>query len=77
MEEVERRYILRVLEAVGGNKTPAAQVLGLDRKTLYRKLERYGVLPLLLRLRPAVLERDGAVEDQRSRLGVDLDPTQK
>jgi two-component system response regulator AtoC len=41
MEEVERRYILRVLEAVGGNKTLAAQVLGFDRKTLYRKLERY------------------------------------
>ena len=42
LEEVERRYILRVLEAVGGNKTLAAQVLGLDRKTLYRKLEHYG-----------------------------------
>jgi two-component system response regulator HydG len=42
LEEVERRYILRVMEAVGGNKTVAAQVLGLDRTTLYRKLERYG-----------------------------------
>jgi two-component system, NtrC family, response regulator AtoC len=31
---------LRVLEAVGGNKTLAAQVLGFDRRTLYRKLER-------------------------------------
>jgi len=41
LEEVERRYILRVLEAVGGNKTLAAHKLGLDRKTLYRKLERY------------------------------------
>ncbi len=41
LEEVERRYILRVLEAVGGNKTKAAEVLGLDRKTLYRKLDRY------------------------------------
>jgi two-component system response regulator HydG len=40
MEEIERRYILRVLEAVGGNKTLAAQVLGFDRRTLYRKLER-------------------------------------
>ena len=40
MEEVERRYIMRVLEAVGGNKTLAAQVLGFDRRTLYRKLER-------------------------------------
>ncbi len=43
LEEVERRYILRVLEALGGNKTLTAQTLGLDRKTLYRKLERYGV----------------------------------
>ena len=40
MEEVERRYILKVLESVGGNKTLAAQVLGFDRRTLYRKLER-------------------------------------
>jgi len=39
MEEVERRYIRRVLEAVDGNKTLAARILGLDRKTLYRKLE--------------------------------------
>jgi two-component system response regulator HydG len=43
MEEVERRYVLRVLAAVGGNKTLAARVLGYDRKTLYRRLERYGV----------------------------------
>ena len=42
LEEVERRYILRVMEAVGGNKTYAAQVLGVGRKTLYRKLEQYG-----------------------------------
>jgi two-component system response regulator HydG len=40
MEEFERRYILKVLDAVGGNKTMAAQVLGLDRRTLYRRLER-------------------------------------
>jgi two-component system response regulator AtoC len=40
MDEVERRYIAKVLEAVGGNKTLAAQVLGFDRRTLYRKLER-------------------------------------
>ena len=40
MDEVERRHIAKVLEAVGGNKTLAAQVLGFDRRTLYRKLER-------------------------------------
>ena len=42
LEEVERRYILHALEAVGGNRTLAAQTLGLDRKTLYRKLKAYG-----------------------------------
>jgi transcriptional regulator with PAS, ATPase and Fis domain len=41
MEEVERRYIQRVMEAVGQNKTQAAKTLGFDRTTLYRKLERY------------------------------------
>jgi len=45
MDEVERRYVLRVLDAVGGNKSLAAQVLGFDRKTLYRKLERSGPPP--------------------------------
>jgi DNA-binding NtrC family response regulator len=42
LDEVERRYILRVMETVHGNKALASRVLGLDRKTLYRKLERYG-----------------------------------
>jgi two-component system response regulator HydG len=41
LDEMERRYILRVLRAVGNNKKLASQVLGLDRSTLYRKLERY------------------------------------
>jgi two-component system response regulator HydG len=45
LEEVERRYVLRVMEAVRGNKTLAARVLGLGRKTLYRKLEQYGAAP--------------------------------
>jgi DNA-binding NtrC family response regulator len=43
LEEVERRHVLRVLEACHGNRTDAAKVLGLDRKTLYRKLLRWGV----------------------------------
>jgi two-component system response regulator HydG len=43
MEEVERRYISRVMEAVQGNKTAAARVLGYDRKRLYRKLEKLGL----------------------------------
>ncbi len=43
LHEVERRYILRVVEAVDGNKSLAARMLGLNRKTLYRKLSEYGV----------------------------------
>ena len=42
LAELEREYITRVLTAEGGNKTRAASRLGLDRKTLYRKLEEYG-----------------------------------
>jgi DNA-binding NtrC family response regulator len=41
LDELEREFIRRVLQAEGGNKTRAAQRLGLDRKTLYRKLEEY------------------------------------
>ena len=44
LEEVERRYILHVFQSVGRNRTLAARTLGLDRKTLYRKLHQYGVL---------------------------------
>jgi two-component system response regulator AtoC len=42
LEEVERRHVMRVLEACNRNRTDAAKVLGLDRKTLYRKLLRWG-----------------------------------
>lgn len=41
--EVERDHIRKVLAATGGNKTQASQVLGVDRKTLYAKIERYGL----------------------------------
>jgi len=43
LEEAERRYILRVVEAVAGNKTLAARLLGIGRKTLYRKLAQWGM----------------------------------
>jgi transcriptional regulator with PAS, ATPase and Fis domain len=43
MEVIERAYILWVLEAEGGNKSRAAEVLGIDPSTLYRKLNRYGI----------------------------------
>jgi DNA-binding NtrC family response regulator len=39
--EVERDYILEALRKTGGNKTRAAELLGLDRKTLYRKLDEF------------------------------------
>ena len=45
LAEVERRYVERVIQAVGGNKRQAAQILGLDRTTLYRKLERWSQTP--------------------------------
>jgi len=41
LQEVEKRYILRVLQAAGGNKSLAAQTLGVSRRTLYRKLGEY------------------------------------
>jgi DNA-binding NtrC family response regulator len=41
MREVEREYILEVLRRTGGNKSRAAELLGLDRKTLYRRLDEY------------------------------------
>jgi DNA-binding NtrC family response regulator len=40
-EQLERRYIEYTLKASQGNKTQAASSLGVDRRTLYRKLERY------------------------------------
>ena len=43
LDELERRYLRHVLEAVGGNRTRAAEVLGIDRRTLYRMAERYGI----------------------------------
>jgi DNA-binding NtrC family response regulator len=43
LEVIERAYIMWVLQAEGGNKTRAAEVLGIDPSTLYRKLNRYGI----------------------------------
>lgn len=39
--ELEQAYILEILRETGGNKSRAAEILGLDRKTLYRKLDEY------------------------------------
>jgi DNA-binding NtrC family response regulator len=41
LRDLEKEYIMRVMETAGGNKTEAAKILGVDRTTLYRKLEEY------------------------------------
>jgi len=41
LEEMEKELIFRTIEFTSGNKTRAAQVLGISAKTLYNKLERY------------------------------------
>lgn len=43
LDELERRYLIYVLEVVGGNRTRAAEVLKIDRRTLYRMAERYQI----------------------------------
>ncbi len=43
LEIIERAYVLWVLQSEGGNKSRAAEVLGIDPSTLYRKLLRYGI----------------------------------
>jgi two-component system response regulator HydG len=50
LDEAERQHILRVVDAVGGNRTLAAQILNVDRKTLFRKLKRYADEPELPKL---------------------------
>ena len=43
LEEMEKNYILRVLKEANGNQSKASQLLGIDRKTLYLKLKKYGI----------------------------------
>ena len=43
LAEFERRYLIYVLQTLGGNRTRAAEVLGIDRRTLYRMAERNGI----------------------------------
>ncbi len=43
LDELERRYVLHVLRAVGGNRSRAAEALGVDRRTLYRMADRFGI----------------------------------
>lgn len=43
LDEIRRRHVVKVLDACGGNRSEAAKILGVDRKTLYRRLRRWGV----------------------------------
>jgi len=43
LEDMEREHIMKVLDENGGNQTKASQILGIDRKTLYNKLRKYGI----------------------------------
>jgi len=43
VDEMERRMIIQALEKTGGNRTKAAEKLGISRRTLHRKLNEYGI----------------------------------
>lgn len=43
LEEIEKRHLIRVLKETKGNKVKAAKILGIDRRTLYRMAERFGL----------------------------------
>ena len=43
LAELERRYLIYVLDRLGGNRSRAAEFMGIDRRTLYRMAERYGI----------------------------------
>lgn len=43
LDDLERRYLVYVLDAAKGNRTRAAEILGVDRRTLYRMAERFGI----------------------------------
>jgi len=43
LAEIEKRHILRTIEYLDGNRSQAAETLGVTRKTLYRKLKEFGI----------------------------------
>jgi transcriptional regulator of acetoin/glycerol metabolism len=43
LEEIEKRHLIRVLKETKGNKVKASKILGIDRRTLYRMAERFGL----------------------------------
>jgi two-component system response regulator AtoC len=49
LEDVEREHIIATLKQVGGHRAKASALLGIDPKTLYRKIQGYGISPDLLK----------------------------
>ncbi len=49
IDRFERHYIPRILKLHGGNKSKTADILGVDRKTLYRKLKKFGMMQRMAR----------------------------
>jgi two-component system NtrC family response regulator len=45
LQEIEREHILKVLDYVNGHRTKAAKILGVGRKTLYRKIQALNLEP--------------------------------
>ena len=45
VDEVERHHIIRMLRRTGGKRTETARRLGIDRRTLYGKIKKYGITP--------------------------------
>lgn len=62
LDELERRYIMRTLKLLDGNKARVAQLLGLDRRTLYRKLDRYDGTKTAASEAPAEGDPDGSAD---------------
>jgi len=53
LDELEKEYLLKVLEETGWHKKRAASILGINASTLYRKLQRYGFDKAIAALRPS------------------------
>jgi two-component system, NtrC family, response regulator AtoC len=43
LEEIKKRHVIRALKKTKGNRSKAAKILGIDRKTLFRMVERFGL----------------------------------
>jgi DNA-binding NtrC family response regulator len=59
LSRLEREHILRMLQQAGGNKKAAAQLLGVSRRALYRRLERHGLDRVIEHRRPGAHEDSG------------------